>query len=168
MEDRGIQQQFNVILLRMPTNQRIELDRVDRAILDVLQRDGRTSIADLARTISLSPSSTADRVRRLVDAAVITGYTAMVDPESLGYAITAFVRLSYRTNNYKPLRDLIDANPEIIEAHHVTGDDCFIIKVLACSMRDLEVLTGRLATLGAVNTSVVFCSPLASRPLSPS
>ena len=59
------------------------LDATDRGILEHLQRDGRLSVADLARAVNLSASATADRVRRLTDAGVITGYTATVDPEAL-------------------------------------------------------------------------------------
>ena len=144
------------------------LDRVDQAILAELQRDGRVSVADLARRISLSASSTADRLRRLVDGGVITGYTALLAPEALGYPITAFVRLKNPAGNYKPLRHLLDAVPEIIEAHHVTGDDCFILKLLARSMTDLERLAGKIAALGSITTSVVYSSPLARRELVPS
>ena len=151
----------------MASNQRIELDPTDRAIIERLQVDGRISTADLSRAVNLSPSSTADRVRRLTDTGVVTGYAAILDPERLGYQITAYVRLAYPTGNYKPFQDLIDTTPEIIEAHHVTGDDCFIIKVLARSMSDLERLTGRLATLGSITTSVVYSSPLPRRRLSP-
>ena len=151
----------------MASNQRIELDPTDRAIIERLQVDGRISTADLSRAVNLSPSSTADRVRRLTDTGVVTGYAAILDPERLGYQITAYVRLAYPTGNYKPFHDLIDTTPEIIEAHHVTGDDCFIIKVLARSMSDLERLTGRLATLGSITTSVVYSSPLPRRRLSP-
>jgi Lrp/AsnC family transcriptional regulator, leucine-responsive regulatory protein len=142
-------------------------DQVDQAILAELQRDGRLSIADLARRVSLSASSTADRLRRLVDDGVITGYTALLDPEALGYPVTAFVRLRYPLGNYKPLHDLLDATPEIIEAHHVTGDDCFILKLLARSMRDLERLAGKIAGLGSITTSVVYSSPLGRRALVP-
>lgn len=148
-------------------NQRVELDRVDQVILAELQSDGRVSVADLARRISLSASSTADRLRRLVDGGVITGYTALLDPGALGYPITAFVRLKYPTGNYKPLHDLLDVTPEIVEAHHVTGDDCFIFKVLARSMSDLERLAGRIAGLGSITTSVVYSSPLPRRVLVP-
>src|SRR6516162_10750834 len=152
----------------MALNQRPGLDRADQAILAELQRDGRVSVADLARRISLSASSTADRLRRLADAGVITGYTALLAPEALGYPITAFVRLRYPLGNYKPLHDLLDTMPEIIEAHHVTGDDCFILKLLARSMTDLERLAGKIAGLGAITTSVVYSSPLARRALVPS
>jgi len=151
----------------MPSNPRVVLDDVDRRVVAALQRDGRTSVADLARAVNLSPSATADRLRRLTDGGVITGYTATVDPEALGYAVQAFVRLAYPTGNYKPFHDLLAVLPEVVEAHHVTGDDCFVLKVLARSMRDLERITGKLATLGSITTSVVYSSPLPSRPLTP-
>ncbi|WP_269856063.1 Lrp/AsnC family transcriptional regulator [Streptomyces sp. RPT161] len=151
----------------MPNNERVSLDITDETLIAELQRDGRVSIADLARAVTMSPSATSDRLRRLTDAGVITGYTATLDAEVLGYTITAFVRLAYPSGNYKPLHDLIDTTPEVIEAHHVTGDDCFIFKVLARGMRDLERITGRLATLGSITTSVVYSSPLPTRPITP-
>ena len=143
------------------------MDAVDRGIVEALQRDGRMSVADLARAVNLSPSATADRLRRLTDLGVITGYTAVVDPEALGYAVQAFVRLAYPSGNYKPFHDLLSVLPEVVEAHHVTGDDCFILKVLARSMRDLERISGKLATLGSITTSVVYSSPLPRRNLTP-
>ena len=151
----------------MPSNPRLDLDATDHAIISQLQVDGRTSVAQLARLVNLSASATAERVRRLTDGGVITGYSITVDVEALGYSVTAFVRLAYPTGNYKPFHDLVDALPEVIEAHHVTGADCFIIKVLARSMRDLERITGRLSTLGGVTTSVVYSSPVPSRHVTP-
>jgi Lrp/AsnC family transcriptional regulator, leucine-responsive regulatory protein len=77
----------------------------------------------------------------------------------------AFVRLRYPTGNYRPFHALLDSTPEIVEAHHVTGEDCFVLKVVARSMRHLESVTGRIAGLGAVTTSVVYSSPLPHRDL---
>lgn len=151
----------------MPRIPRIDLDATDHRILEHLQRDGRLSVADLARAISLSPSATADRVRRLTDAGVITGYSATVDPEALGYPIMAFVRLAYPSGNYRPFHELVDTTPEVVEAHHVTGADCFVIKVIARSMRDLERITGKLATLGGITTSVVYSTTVPRRNLQP-
>ncbi|MHC2999551.1 Lrp/AsnC family transcriptional regulator [Microbacterium sp. HJ5] len=143
------------------------LDTTDEAIIRHLQLDGRMSVAQLARAVNLSASATSERLRRLTDAGIITGYSITVDPEALGYTVTAFVRLAYPSGNYKPFHDLVDGTPEIIEAHHVTGADCFIIKVLARSMRDLERITGRLATLGGITTNVVYSSPVPSRHITP-
>ncbi|GAA2569844.1 hypothetical protein GCM10010304_04620 [Streptomyces roseoviolaceus] len=80
-------------------------------------------------------------------------------------ALRRGLRLRYPTDNYKPFHDLLDTTPEIVEAHHVTGEDCFVLKVVARSMRDLERTTGRIAALGSVATSVVYSSPLPSRSI---
>ncbi|MFD3333479.1 Lrp/AsnC family transcriptional regulator [Streptomyces sp. NPDC058700] len=141
-------------------------DATDWRILEALQAEGRASFADLARTVSMSPSAVTERVRRLEEAGVIAGYTAIVDQDRLGLPILAFVRLRYPHGNYKPFHDLLGTTPQILEAHHVTGDDCFVLKVAARSMRHLEEITGKIATLGAVTTSIVYSSPLPRRPLS--
>ncbi|MGD9485701.1 Lrp/AsnC family transcriptional regulator [Streptomyces sp. TRM70308] len=142
-------------------------DATDLRLLDVLQRDGRASYAELARAVNMSASAVTERVRRLEESGVIRGYAAVVDRERLGQAVLAFVRLRYPTGNYKPFHDLLATTPEILEAHHVTGDDCFVLKVSVRSMRHLEETTGRIAGLGAVTTSVVYSSPLEGRPVTP-
>ncbi|MFI7598723.1 Lrp/AsnC family transcriptional regulator [Actinoplanes sp. NPDC049681] len=141
------------------------LDRTDWQLLAELQRDGRASYADLARAVAMSPSAVAERVRKLEEAGVIAGYRAAIDPERVGLTVMAFVRLRYPTGNYRPFHALLDTTPEIIEAHHVTGEDCFVLKVLTRSMRHLEEVTGRISGLGPVTTSVVYSSPLTGRAL---
>lgn len=141
------------------------LDDTDWRILDVLQRDGRCGYADLAREVAMSASAVTERVRRLERLGVISGYTATVDLDKLGLSIMAMVRLRYSHGNYKPFHDLLDATPQIVEAHHVTGEDCFVLKVLATSMRDLESTCGRISGLGSVTTSVVYSSPLERRAI---
>jgi Lrp/AsnC family leucine-responsive transcriptional regulator len=151
----------------MTTGSPITADRTDRAILAVLQQDGRRSMAELARDVRMSASAVAERVRRLEEAGVIRGYRADVDPEALGYAVLAHLRLRYPSSTYGPLHALLADIPEVLEAHHVTGDDCFVIKVVATSMRDLERITGRIGALGAVTTSVAYSSPIVARPITP-
>jgi Lrp/AsnC family transcriptional regulator, leucine-responsive regulatory protein len=151
----------------LPAGGPTRLDKVDTAILTALQANGRQSVADLARSVNMSHSAAAERVRRLEESGVVTGYGAVVDPERLGFAIMAFLRLRYPSSVYDPLHELLAATPEVIEAHHVTGDDCFIMKVVATSMAHLERVSGRIGQLGSVTTSVVYSSPLAPRPLLP-
>ncbi|GAA4928946.1 Lrp/AsnC family transcriptional regulator [Streptomyces coeruleoprunus] len=141
-------------------------DATDWRILEALQDQGRASFTELARAVSMSASAVTERVRRMEEAGVIAGYTAVVEPERLGLPIMAFVRLRYPNGNYKPFHDLLDATPEILEAHHVTGDDCFVLKVAARSMGHLEEISGKVGTLGSVTTSVVYSSPLPRRPIS--
>lgn len=143
------------------------LDATDWRLLEALQQNGRASFTELARTVAMSPSAVTERVRRLEEAGVIAGYSAVVDIERVGLPILAFVRLRYRTSNYKPFHDLIGVTPEIIEAHHVTGEDCFVLKVAARSMRHLESVAGRVAGLGSVTTTIVYSSPLPRRAIEP-
>lgn len=151
----------------MTVNIPFELDKVDAAILSALQANGRQSVAELARHINMSHSAAAERVRRLEESGVISGYAAHIDPERLGFAILAYLRLRYPSSAYEPLHLLLANTPEVIEAHHVTGDDCFVMKVVAKSMKHLEQVSGKIGALGSVTTSVVYSSPLPHRPLLP-
>ncbi|HEY9374591.1 Lrp/AsnC family transcriptional regulator [Streptomyces sp.] len=141
-------------------------DATDWRILEALQSQGRASFTELAKSVAMSASAVTERVRRLEEAGVISGYTAVVDHERLGLPILAFVRLRYPNANYKPFHDLLDTTPEILEAHHVTGDDCFVLKVAARSMKHLEQISGKVGVLGSVTTSIVYSSPLARRAIS--
>jgi len=141
-------------------------DATDWRIIDALQAQGRASFDELARAVAMSPSAGTERRRRLEGVGVIAGYTAIIDQERLGLPILAFVRLRYPNGNYKPFHDLVAATPEILEAHHVTGDDCFVLKVAARSMRHLEEISGKIGALGSVTTSVVYSSPLPRRAIS--
>ncbi|WP_434587864.1 Lrp/AsnC family transcriptional regulator [Streptomyces sp. A5-4] len=141
-------------------------DATDWRILEALQAEGRASFAELARAVSMSASAVTERVRRLEEAGVISGYTAIVDHDRLGLPILAFVQLRYPHGNYKPFHDLLESTPEVLEAHHVTGDDCFVVKVATRSMRHLEQVSGRFGALGSVTTSVVYSSPLPRRAVS--
>ncbi|WP_150462590.1 Lrp/AsnC family transcriptional regulator [Nesterenkonia ebinurensis] len=151
----------------MPLNTYPALDETDSRILNALQEDGRISTAELARRINLSASSTAERLRRLTEGGVIRGFRAVVDPEAVGLPILAIVRLRYPSGYYKPFYDLMENLPQVTEAHHVTGEDCFILKVHAASMAELERTNAKLATLGAVSTSVVYSTPVEHRAIVP-
>lgn len=143
------------------------LDKVDTEILSALQADGRQTIAQLSRVLNMSNSAVTERVRRLEESGVISGYSAVVDASRLGFTIMAYLRLRYPSSIYEPLHTRLAEIPEVIEAHHVTGEDCFIMKVVATSMKHLEQVSGRIGTLGSVTTSVVYSSPLQPRPLLP-
>ena len=111
------------------------LDATDWAILTEVQRDGRIPFTELARRVNLSASATKERVRRLEEAEVITGYRAEVNPERTGYPVMAVVRLKYPGpgTRHGPLRRLLEERPEILECLRTTGDDCYIMKVAATS-----------------------------------
>jgi len=96
----------------------------------------------------MSPSAVTERVRRLEEAGVITGYSAVIDHERVGCRSSRWSGLRYPTGNYRPFHDMLATTPEVLEAHHVTVNDCFVMKVAARSMRHLEETTGGIAGLG--------------------
>jgi Lrp/AsnC family transcriptional regulator, leucine-responsive regulatory protein len=142
-----------------------DLDEIDWQLLHALQADGRITFRELGRRVAMSAPAVADRIRRLEERGVIRGYRAVLDLERLGFPLLAFVRVRYPSGDYRPFEEAVRDRPEILECHHITGEDCFILKVAARSMRHLEATTGRLARLGAITTSLVFSTPVPSRIL---
>jgi Lrp/AsnC family transcriptional regulator, leucine-responsive regulatory protein len=146
------------------------LDDIDRRIVVELQADGRLTQAELSRRVSLSAPAVAERVRRLEERGVITGYTAHVDPQALGYALLAYVRVQPAgpTEVYeRRIEEVLVDRPEVVECHHLTGEDCFLVKVVAGDTRHLEEIVGQLARLGRTTTSLVLSSPIAHRAVTP-
>lgn len=134
-------------------------------MLRELQRDGRVSVADLARRIRLSATATADRMRRLEASGIIIGYTARVNLVKVGVKVMAIVRLEYPGRAREPLAQLFDERPEILECQRVTGDDCYVLKIAATSMNHLATVVDHLGDIGRVTTSVVYNEPLTYRGL---
>ncbi|CAL9424180.1 MULTISPECIES: Lrp/AsnC family transcriptional regulator [Streptomyces] len=139
------------------------LDHVDWAIIEQLQREARISFSELGRRVNLSPSATTERVRNLEALGVITGYRAEVDLAKVGYPVLAVVRLKYPGNRHEPLRGLLAERREILECLRTTGDDCYTLKVAATSMGHLETLMDELAAFGSATTSVVYSQTLPYR-----
>ncbi|MEU9713870.1 Lrp/AsnC family transcriptional regulator [Streptomyces sp. NPDC047976] len=141
------------------------LDTTDWAILTEVQRDGRIPYTELARRVNLSASATKERVRRLEEAEVITGYRAEVNPERTGYPVMAVVRLKYPGpgTRHQPLRRLLEERPEVLECLRTTGDDCYVMKVAATSMAHLEEVVDELAELGSTTTNLVLSRTLPLR-----
>jgi Lrp/AsnC family transcriptional regulator, leucine-responsive regulatory protein len=136
------------------------LNDTDWRILQALQRNARMSYAELARAVNMSPSAVTERVRRLEESGVVVGYTAVLDPERVGLGILAFVRLRYPSGNYRPFHMLLDTSPEIIEAHHVTGEDCFVLKVLRAPCATWRRSPGGSA--GSARSPPAWCTPVPS------
>lgn len=143
----------------------MNMDAADWALLELLQTDARMPFAELGRRVSLSAPATAERVRRLETAGVIRGYRADIDLERLGLPILAITRVRYPAGGLATLHKLVDARPEVVECHHVTGEDCFVVKIVARSMSHLEQVADELARSGSLATSVVYSTPLMHRVL---
>lgn len=106
------------------------LDATDRAILIQLQANARISNADIARRLDMAPSAILDRIRKLEQKRIIQGYTARIDPTAIGLGLTAFilVRTEERVGS-GAIGHALAAIPEVLEVHHVAGEDCYLVKV---------------------------------------
>jgi Lrp/AsnC family leucine-responsive transcriptional regulator len=142
------------------------IDATDRKILHELSSDARLAIAELGRRIGLSPSATADRLRRLESLEIIRGYRADINLLALGFTTTAFVRLTCEGTRYKPFLKFLPSLSAVQECHHLTGNDAFLLKVVLASITELEDLIEKLLPYGSPTTSMVLSTPLERmRPL---
>jgi Lrp/AsnC family leucine-responsive transcriptional regulator len=106
------------------------IDEVDRAILDALQQNARTSNAEMARRIGMAPSAIFQRVRKLEENGFIQGYTARLNAKALGFGLVAFIMVQTRDNATSiDTAGILAELPEVLEVHRVVGEDCFIVKV---------------------------------------
>jgi len=111
----------------------LKLDQTDRQILEILQSNGKITNTQLAQEIGLSPAPTLERVRKLENAGYILSYHAEVDKQKLGLGVCIFIQISlsmHKKNQIKSFVDKINAIPEIVECHHITGAGDFLLKVL--------------------------------------
>lgn len=145
---------------------KIELDAMDAKILDILQGDARTTLAEIGRRIHMSQPAVAERVRRMEGAGIITGYHARIDPAALGYGITAFIRVARRAHDV-PVETVASQMPEVVECHSITGDDCSIVKVVAGSVAQLEKVIVELTRCGVTSTSLILSSHIDRKAIKP-
>jgi Lrp/AsnC family leucine-responsive transcriptional regulator len=143
--------------------ERVEIDENDRRLIEALDRNARTSIADLARLIGLSAQSTSERVKRLEDIGVVTGFSVRLDATALGLGIGAYIRIRPAMGELQRVAEIVAGIPEIIECDRVTGDDCFIAKAYVARVEDLERVIDQLLPFAQTNTSIIQSSPVRRR-----
>ncbi len=137
-----------------------KLDAIDAQILDLLQRRGRIKRKDVADAVGLSLPSASERMRKLEERGVITGYHATLDARRLHVDITAFVRvLSTSSEHYGAFVEAVAAMDEVQELHSITGEGSHILKVRVRNTAALEALLARIQALPGVRgtqTSIVL------------
>ena len=139
------------------------MDEIDAKLLDLLQRDGRATQLELARSVGLSQPAVAERIRKLEQAAVITGYAARVDPAKLGKDVTAFIGVAVEHPKYfEEFARRVLSLPEVLECHRVAGQDSYVLKVRTTNTRTLDrLLVETLRTIAGVTrtqTTIVLSS----------
>jgi len=139
----------------------IMLDAIDSKAMAALQQDGRASWADLGTALGLSAPAAAERVRKLTEAGVVRGFTAVLDPQATGFPVLAFVAVTLAAQGARTrFLDAVRRHDLIQECHHVAGDDDFLLKVRARSLTELEglladELKGRLG-IARTRTTIVL------------
>lgn len=133
-----------------------ELDKVDRALLVALSRDGRRPAADLAKELGLSRQAVTERIRDLERRGVIRGYRADVDPAALGLVVRAQLRLTLYGSEHQKERDVLrrlSASPLVRSVHRVSGEDCFVAEVVCRRIEDVTALLRELQATRAIQSS---------------
>ncbi len=130
------------------------IDDMDSRIIGILQTDARVANAEIARQVGMAPSATLERLRKLEERGVVRGYAATVNPQALGLGLLAFVSVRAQGTASAPgerTERLLAAIPEVLEVHHVAGEDCFLLKVRAADTEALgRLLRHRIATIPTV------------------
>jgi Lrp/AsnC family transcriptional regulator, leucine-responsive regulatory protein len=141
------------------------LDDTNLRLLAELQTDARLSLAELGRRVALSSPAVAERLRRLEDAGVITGYRAEIDPRRLGYALGVLIRIRPAPRQLAAVAQLARDTPEVVECHRVTGDDCYVMTAYVRDVEHLEEVIDAFAVYGQTTTSIMQSSPVPRRAL---
>lgn len=140
-----------------------ELDHVDCEILNLLGKNGRMSVKDLANEVYLSSPAASARVERLEKEGYITGYHATLNAELLGFHIRAFINLEVEPNQKAEFYPYIRSCPNVIECNCVTGDYSMLLEVLFHSRTDLDTFIGELQKYGRTKTLIVFSTSVNHR-----
>jgi Lrp/AsnC family leucine-responsive transcriptional regulator len=139
------------------------LDATDWKILRELQQDARLSYNELGRRVALSAPATAERIRKLEDRGIITGYTAQVDPAKVGLPLLVFIQLHCSLGKCLLKTSSAEVFPEVLEIHKLSGSHCTLLKVAVSSMQHLEAFNERLGAHGELTVNIVTSSALSNR-----
>jgi Lrp/AsnC family leucine-responsive transcriptional regulator len=139
------------------------LDDLNLRILGELSADGRIGLAELGRRIGLSAPAVSERVQRLERAGVIEGYHADLDPASLGFPVSAIVRIRPSPGQLQRIPEIARETSEVGECYRITGEDCYLVRLHLRSIDDLEDVLDRFTPYGLTTTSIIHSTPVSRR-----
>jgi Lrp/AsnC family leucine-responsive transcriptional regulator len=143
------------------------LDDANLKLLAELQEDARLSFAELGRRVGLSSPAVAERLARLEEDGVITGYRAEVDPRALGLELGVVIRIRPAPRELRKVAELAQRTPEVVECQRITGEDCYFMKAYVRDVEHLEDVIDQFAVYGQTTTSIVQSSPVPRRHVAP-
>ena len=137
------------------------MDRIDKKIITLLQKNARMPLKALAEQVFLSSPAVSARIERLEKEQIISGYE--VNPFKLGYHITAFINLDVMPTQKPEFYPFVKACPNVVECNCVTGDFSMLLKVMFPSTQELDTFIGQLQKFGRTSTQIVFSTPVETR-----
>ena len=123
------------------------------------------TLAELGRRVGLSSPAVAERLQRLEQGGVITGYRPTIDPRALGYALSVVISIRPAPGQLQNVADLARRTPEVVECHRITGEDCYFMRGHVRDVVHLEQVIDHFVALGQTTTSIVQSSPVPLRSL---
>jgi Lrp/AsnC family transcriptional regulator, leucine-responsive regulatory protein len=141
------------------------LDETNRRLLRELHANPRITMSALGRIVGMSAPAVTERVQRMERDGVITGYRVEVDPAALGLPVSAFTRVRPAPRELSKVAELAASLPQVSECHRITGEDCFLIRVHAPTIQELEETLDQFLLYGQTVTSMVVSTPVPRRPL---
>jgi len=143
------------------------MDSTDIRILKILQQEARISMKELGLRVNLTSPAVSERIKRLEENGVIEGYAAIVNPKKLKLHVEAIVHVSMKVSAHERFKKLAIEEREIIECHHVTGEDCMTVKVVCEDTHRLEEILDKIQAIGDTRTAIILSSPLKRKAIVP-
>lgn len=140
-----------------------QLDDTDREIIAALTENGRAAMKALGERVGMSSPSVSARLLKIEDAGAIQGYTAVIDYKVFGYNISAQLRICAKFGKAQRVKELLLETSAVIEADHVTGEDCFLAKVVVRDTEALQAVVDWFQPFATVDTAILLSSTVAKR-----
>lgn len=139
------------------------LDTVDTALVRALAENARQPVSALAQLVGLSAPSVSERLRRLESSGLLRGYTVDLDLKTLGYRLQAIVRVKPLPGQLHWVQRLLEEEPAVIECDKVTGDDCYIVRIVLRDIEELDAILEGFSERAETNSAIVKASPVPRR-----
>ncbi|WP_247646226.1 Lrp/AsnC family transcriptional regulator [Labrenzia sp. VG12] len=145
------------------------MDQTDCEIIEILDSDGRSSLAEIGKVVGLSGPAVGERVRRLQETGFVDGFGARIDLRSLGYTVQALVRIKPRSGQLHAVERMIEDQPRFTSCDRVTGEDCYVARLVLVDVAELDDILLPFHDRAETHTSIVKSSIFEQRlpPLLP-
>ena len=130
------------------------INEIDKEILKILQKDARIANAEIARQLAMAPSAIFERIKKLEKLEIFQAYQAKLNPDSIGLGLLAFIFIHTRESiGSSEIGTKLAKFPEVQEVHHITGEDCYLVKVRVASADALwQFMKKRVGSISQINT----------------